>query len=168
MAQTAARGAAVLLLTLLVAGCEHGASGGARRAGVTSVSGLRGSPAWAPSPAAPGETVFRGVGVRYRPTNETAPVDAAEAVKLARETPVAYAVTVEPTAVLARATDDDVPPGATPAHHDENVLAWVVTYHGTLPALHRSSAAPANCDSVVIVDALRAAVLDMFQTCPGP
>ena len=48
-----------------------------------------------------------------------------DAIDAARTTPFGHTLTATPTAVLARATDDDFPPGTAAAHHDENVLAWV-------------------------------------------
>jgi hypothetical protein len=163
------RDASLALLSLMLAGCGGSGSGGVQRVAAAPDTDPHGSPAWTPSPAAPGETVFPGVGVRFRPTNEVAAVAAADAINAARNTPFGHTLTGDaPTATLARATDDDFPPGTHAAHQDENVLAWVVAYRNTSPALHGRNTGTANCEFIVLVDALRATVLASFQECPAP
>lgn len=155
-------------LSVTLVGCGGNSSGGVQRVTAASAANPLDSPAWSPSPAASGETVFPGLGVRYRPTDETASVSATDAMKVAQDTPFGHIFTVAPTAILARATDDDWPPGTTSAHHDENVLAWVVSWLNTPPAGEPTSTRPANCDAVVLVDATKGSLLATFQQCPAP
>ena len=124
-------------------------------------------PVWTPLPPARGETVYPGLGVRYLPTNESASVTAAQARAVAETVPYASLESGEPLVQLARITDDDFAPGSgTPAHHDENALAWVVKYTNT--RANNPAVSANDCDLVVIVDATTAAVLDGFQSCATP
>jgi hypothetical protein len=125
-------------------------------------------PAWSPSPPAPGEVVYPGVGVRYTPTSEPASVTGAQARAVAETAPYASVESGQPRVQLARVTDDDFPPGSRPTlHHDEKALAWVVTYTNTRPQNFGGaySTSPPGCDLVVIVDATSAAILAGFQSC---
>jgi hypothetical protein len=136
-------------------------------------------PAWTPAPAAPGEKVYDGSGLRTLP----APPDAspkigrAQAIGIAHTRAATDARTKPPDAQLRLLTDGDWSPGATGAqrHHDHR-LVWVVTY---LDVPSRGPGGPARADSgptqsaptpptvsraaVVMVDAATGEVLEDFS-----
>ena len=169
----------VVLAGAMLAGCGAAVAGHATsRLAVQSAttpdqSGGTASPAWSPAPASTGEVVYPGTGVRYHLSNEQAPVSAAQARGVAESAPYASLLTGTPLSQLARSTDDDFPPsGGTPAHHDENLLAWVLTYRNTSPApgggQRASNMATTNdCDFVVVVNATDGSLVTGFQSCPG-
>jgi hypothetical protein len=141
-------------------------------------------PAARPSPAAPGERVYEGFGVR------SAPAPANASPKISRDQALATAAaddsygqveTANPRAELRLYTDGDFSydpvqnPNPASNRHFDHQMVWFVTYFDTRPAhliappgqTIPPSSQELSCDVNIVIDANTGALIDRFQHCPG-